>query len=311
MATLKITEMCSVKVIVPASVCLWQHPSISLPPVIHCEKCSHFRELSGNLYFETVTQQLSPRDRKQPLLCWRRARGCRRRWAGEQRRGDYRRSSPCHRRHNAGRKFSREERGGEEDCHSGPRRPAPWLTNERQKVSSALPGPLTILQMHHFSFFFFFFMPREGAVTSVSLFLHLPSQSFFISHTPSGQYVQLPKPLIAPLLYAHSPTHLKWQFMRSSLSLLKCFLLFFFFFFEGCFTIIPYFFFLSGQPWWISLPVLNIQFVSPVGEKKTVFAATSIFRIPGKWLSDFYLNSHKYTAATSNCFPTVITSRIM
>ena len=117
-----------------------------------------------------------------------------------------------------------------------------------------------------FQFFVFFFEPREGAVTSVSLFLHLPSQSFFISYTPSGQYVQLPKPLIAPLLYAHSPTHLKWQFMRSSLSLLKCFLHFFFFFQRLLHD--NTLFFLSGQPWWISLPVLNIQFVSPVGEKK-------------------------------------------
>lgn len=118
---------------------------------------------------------------------------------------------------------SAERRGmGRRIASPGPRRPAPWLTNERQKVSSALARPLKSSRC-----IISVFVPRW--LTSVSLFLHilhLPSQSFFISHTPSGQYVLLPKPLITSLLYAHSPTHLKWQFMRSSLSPLKCFCIF-------------------------------------------------------------------------------------
>lgn len=68
-------QRCALLKLLCLRLCHRQHSSISLPSIIHCEKCSHFRELSGNLYFDTVTQQLSPRDRKRSLLCWRRVRG--------------------------------------------------------------------------------------------------------------------------------------------------------------------------------------------------------------------------------------------
>lgn len=161
---------------------LWLHKSISLTTIIQCEKCSHLSELSGNLYFDTLKQQLSSCDRKQSLLCWLRAKGWWRRWGGEQRQGDYCHSFPVI---TATMQVANSpEKGGIRRR----RRSSCWaetvctLTNkwEAKGVISTTETTL-ILKTRQFNFC------AKRALTSITLCPSLPI-SIFLSHTPSGLY---------------------------------------------------------------------------------------------------------------------------